>query len=134
MSTSRIGPGVKGILESTTLPTAPEQPTKRPRERTRKDKAPQTTPAPTHTPATNKGGRPRTLPENMTRIPIELPTDQVIWLDRLALTIRSRSGRAVKRAPIIRAILAAVAGSGIDLTHITSEEEITALLLAKLKA
>jgi hypothetical protein len=69
----------------------------------------------------------------MTRIPVELPTDQVIWLDRLALTMRSRSGRAVKRAPVIRAMLAAVAASGIDLSHVTSEEEITQLLLAKLK-
>lgn len=133
MPTSRLGPGVKGILESTTLPTASEQPTKAPRERARKDKATPTTPAPARTPATNKGGRPRTLPENMTRIPVELPTDQVIWLDRLALTMRSRSGRAVKRAPVIRAMLAAVAASGIDLSHVTSEEEITQLLLAKLK-
>jgi hypothetical protein len=70
----------------------------------------------------------------MARMPIELPVDQLVWLDRLAIAMRSRSGRAVKRAPIIRAMLAAVAASGIDLSHVTSEEEITAQLLAKLKA
>lgn len=128
MPTSRVGPGARSILESTTHQT----PAKPPQGRPRKDATPEASPAPTHTPATNKGGRPRTLPENMTRIPVELPVDQVVWLDRLAIAMRSRSGRAVKRAPIIRAMLAAVAASGIDLSHVTSEEEITSLLLKKL--
>ena len=55
----------------------------------------------------------------------------VVFLDRLATNIRERTGTAIKRAAIIRALIDVLAESELDLTSATSAAELKALLAAR---
>ena len=77
-------------------------------------------------------GRPRQ--EAMTTIPVPMPDTAVRFLDQLRLDIRANTGRRIPRAGLIRAMVAAIAASGLDLTGIPSEEEIQELLTERLKS
>lgn len=56
---------------------------------------------------------------------------QIVFLDRLAASIRARTGAAISRAQLIRALLDALAGAGVDLTASRSEADLTATLLER---
>ena len=77
-------------------------------------------------------GRPPVHDEAWTKVTVVLFNRQIVFLDRLAANIRARSGAAISRAQLIRALLDAVAEGDIDLTSATSEADLTATLLARL--
>lgn len=78
-------------------------------------------------------GRPPVHDEAWTKVTVVLFNRQIVLLDRLAADIRSHSGAAISRAQLIRALLDAVADAHIDLTSCTSEADLKATLLARLR-
>ena len=57
---------------------------------------------------------------------------QIVYLDRLAADIRAKTGAAIKRAEIIRALIDVLTESGLDLTATKSEAELKDILTARL--
>ena len=78
-------------------------------------------------------GRPVEHKEGWSKVTVVLLDKQIHWLDQLASTIRLNTKAAVSRAELIRATLAAVEESGIDLSHLKSEADIKEIILDKLK-
>jgi len=62
------------------------------------------------------------------KMTVIMPPDQVAFLDRLCLDIRTKTKAKVRRTELIRALVAGVQASGIDLTGYGSEEEIAAAI------
>jgi hypothetical protein len=56
-----------------------------------------------------------------------------LFFDHLCLEIRSKTRSKVKRAEIIRALVAGLMGSGMDLTAFRTEEDIAAAIQERLK-
>jgi hypothetical protein len=83
-------------------------------------------------PGKRKPGRPPVHDEAWTKVTVVLFNRQVVFLDRLAANIRARSGAAISRAQLIRALLDAVADADIDLTASTSEADLKTTVLARL--
>lgn len=79
-----------------------------------------------------KPGRPAVHDEAWTKVTVVLFNRQIVFLDRLAANIRARSGAAISRAQLIRALLDAVADADLDLTSSTSETDLKATMLARL--
>ena len=77
-------------------------------------------------------GRPPVHDEAWTKVTVVLFNRQIVFLDRLAASIRAQSGAAISRAQLIRALLDAVADADVDLTSATSEADLKATLLARL--
>jgi len=77
-------------------------------------------------------GRPPVHDEAWTKVTVVLFNRQIVFLDRVAASIRSQSGVAVSRAQLVRALLDAVCESDIDLTAATSEAGLKAKILARL--
>ncbi len=67
------------------------------------------------------------------KLTVILPPDQVNFLDRLAMEIRSKTGKKMKRTEIIRALVAALMGSGIDLSTYRTEEDIAGAIQERLE-
>jgi hypothetical protein len=59
---------------------------------------------------------------------------QILELDRLTTTIRSRTGATLTRAEVIRALLDALNESRIDITAVTSGAHLKRLISQKLSA
>ena len=78
-------------------------------------------------------GRPPIHDEVWTKVTVVLFNRQIVYLDRLALEMRQQTGAVVKRAELIRALIDALAASGLDLTTAMSETDIKERLVAKLK-
>ena len=80
----------------------------------------------TQSTATNKrrGRRPSNA-ERWTKVTVVLMDREIAFLDRLGGDIRAASGAAIGRAPLIRALIDALAASGLDLTSSRSESEVT---------
>jgi hypothetical protein len=57
----------------------------------------------------------------------------VDFLDRLALDIRTKTKAKMKRTEIIRALVAGLMGSGLDLSTFGTEEDIAAAVQERLK-
>lgn len=76
---------------------------------------------------------PRAALEDWSKVTVVLLNRQVVFLDRLAATIREQTGATVKRAEILRALVDALAQSGLDLSGATSESAIKAALLGRLE-
>lgn len=88
------------------------------------------------TPATDRTtnfGRPRKHVEPLKKTTVVLRKQNLIYLDRLALDINERSEEQMDRSTIIRAIVEAIAESGIDFTSTASEEAIKAMIAARLQ-
>ena len=77
-------------------------------------------------------GRPPVHDEAWTKVTVVLFNRQIVFLDRLAANIRAKSGAAISRAQLIRAVLDAVTDADVDLTSATSEADLKATLLARL--
>jgi hypothetical protein len=90
--------------------------------------------APTRRPnnSRRKPGRPPVHDEAWTKVTVVLFNRQIVFLDRLAANIRARSGAAISRAQLIRALLDAVADADLDLTTSMSETDLKATILARL--
>lgn len=89
-------------------------------------------PAPPVAPAAEPAAEPRAALEDWSKVTVVLLNRQVVFLDRLAATIREQTGATVKRAEILRALVDALEGSGLDLSCATSEGAIKAALLERL--
>jgi hypothetical protein len=83
-------------------------------------------------PGKRKPGRPPVHDEAWTKVTVVLFNRQIVFLDRLAASIRAQSGAAISRAQLIRALLDAVADADVDLTTATSETDLKATILARL--
>ena len=81
-----------------------------------------------------KRGRPRTHREAWTKVSVVMFERQILELDRLTTTIRSRTGATLTRAEVIRALLDAVNESRIDITAVTSGAHLKRLISQKLSA
>ena len=75
-------------------------------------------------------GRPPLHAEAWSKVTVVLLNRHIVFLDRLAADIRARTGAAIKRAEIIRALIDVLAESEIDVTSATSAAELKALLTA----
>lgn len=97
-------------------------------------KAPPDIFASTRTPAEPKRGpgRPPVHDEAWTKVTVVLFNRQIVFLDRLAANIRAQSGAAISRAQLIRAFIDALSDGDIDLTTARSEQDLKAILLARL--
>jgi len=91
-----------------------------------------TTTAPAPTGDVRPGpGRPALHEEAWSKVTVVLLNRHIVFLDRLATNIRERTGTAIKRAEIIRALIDVLAESDLDLTSATSAAELKALLAAR---
>lgn len=77
-------------------------------------------------------GRPIEHKEEWSKVTVVLLDKQIHWLDQLASTIRLKTKAAISRAELIRAFIAAVESSDIDLSQLGGEFEIKKFLSEKL--
>jgi len=77
-------------------------------------------------------GRPRTHREAWTKVSVVMFERQVLELDHLTATIRSKTGANLTRAEIIRALLDALTESRLDATSITSGAQLKRIVSQKL--
>ncbi len=67
------------------------------------------------------------------KLTVILPPGQVDFLDRLCLEIRLKTRSKMKRTEIIRALVAGLMGSGLDLSTFGTEEDVAAAVQGRLK-
>lgn len=67
------------------------------------------------------------------KITVIMPPDQVAFLDRLCLDIRTKTKAKIRRTEIIRALVAGVQASGLDLTAYGTEADIGHAITKRLK-
>ena len=79
-----------------------------------------------------KRGRRPSHTEHWTKVTVVLFDRQIVFLDRLNTDIRAKSGVAISRAHVIRALIDALSESDIDLTGTRSESDLKATLTARL--
>ena len=80
-------------------------------------------------PGKSNRGRPIVHTEPWAKITVVLLDRHVAYLDRLAIDIRLKHGKAISRAEIIRGLIEAAFKSGIDLTQADSIEALISLLV-----
>lgn len=69
-------------------------------------------------------GRPPVHQETWSKVSVVLFDRQIVHLDRLATDIRGKSGKAINRAEIIRALIDGLIESGMDVTGSGSEADL----------
>ena len=77
-------------------------------------------------------GRPKTRGNSSFKTMMTLKQEQVIWLDRLFLTIRSNNERILDRGQLIRAFIDALMESSLVLDDIESEHGFREVFLKQL--
>jgi hypothetical protein len=77
----------------------------------------------------NNRGRPIVHTEPWAKITVVLLDRHVAYLDRLAIDIRLKHGKAISRAEIIRGLIEAAFQSGIDLSQADSLDSLVDLLV-----
>lgn len=82
-------------------------------------------------PPKRRGRRPSHT-EQWTKVTVVLFDRQIVFLDRLGADIRASSGVAISRAHVIRALIDALSESDLDLTGTRSENDLKAVLTARL--
>src|SRR5436309_12758995 len=80
------------------------------------------------TPVKSNRGRPIVHTEPWAKITVVLLDRHVAYLDRLAIDIRLKHGRAISRAEIIRGLIEASFQSGIDLSQADASDTLLELL------
>lgn len=73
-------------------------------------------------------GRPIVHTEPWAKITVVLLDRHVAYLDRIAIDIRLKHGKAISRAEIIRGLIEAAFQSGIDLSQAESTDALVGLL------
>ncbi len=73
-------------------------------------------------------GRPIVHTEPWAKITVVLLDRHVAYLDRLAIDIRLKHGKAISRAELIRGLIEAAFQSGVDLSEATSLGTLVELL------
>src|SRR5947209_3967499 len=79
-------------------------------------------------PVKSNRGRPIVHTEPWAKITVVLLDRHVAYLDRLAIDIRLKHGKAISRAEIIRGLIEAAFQSGIDLSQAESTDGLVDLL------
>src|SRR6266852_2813429 len=74
-------------------------------------------------------GRPIVHTEPWAKITVVLLDRHVAFLDRLAIDIRLKHGKAISRAEIIRGLIEAAFQSGIDLSQAESTDGLFVLMI-----
>jgi hypothetical protein len=67
------------------------------------------------------------------KLTVILPPDQVAFLDHLCLDIRAKTATKIRRTEVIRALIAGVRASGLDLTAYGTEADLAAVIAKRLK-
>src|ERR1041385_484769 len=80
------------------------------------------------TPAKSNRGRPIVHTEPWAKITVVLLDRHVAYLDRLAIDIRLKHGKAISRAEIIRGLIEEAFESGIALSQADSSDTLVGLL------
>lgn len=75
-------------------------------------------------------GRPVVHTEPWAKITVVLLDRHVAYLDRLAIDIRLKHGKAISRAELIRGLIEAAFSNGIDLSQADSIETLVEILNA----
>ncbi len=86
-------------------------------------------PSKKHTPSR---GRPPVHTESWSKVSVVLFDRQVAHLDRVSTEIRVKSGRALNRAELIRALIDALIDSGMDITAASSEADLRGRITRRL--
>jgi hypothetical protein len=81
-------------------------------------------------PVKSNRGRPIVHTEPWAKITVVLLDRHVAYLDRLAIDIRLRHGKAISRAELIRGLIEAAFQSGVDLSQADSIDTLVDLLIA----
>ncbi len=71
--------------------------------------------------------------QDLIKSTVTFSNNHLVWLDRLSADIRSNTRQVIDRGSIIRAMLNAIEESNIDLSCVTSAEEICNTILSNLK-
>ena len=79
-------------------------------------------------PAKSSRGRPVVHTEPWAKITVVLLDRHVAYLDRLAIDIRLKHGKAISRAELIRGLVEAAFQSGVDLSQEDSFDSLVNLL------
>jgi hypothetical protein len=77
-------------------------------------------------------GRPPVHQETWSKVSVVLFDRQILHLDRLSTDIRSKSGKILNRAEIIRALIDGFIDSGMDITGSGSEADLRARVARRL--
>jgi hypothetical protein len=77
-------------------------------------------------------GRPPIHRETWSKVSVVLFDRQILHLDRLTTDIRSKSGKVLNRAEIIRALIDGLIDSGLDVTTTGSEADLRARVARRL--
>ena len=77
-------------------------------------------------------GRPPVHSETWSKVSVVLFDRQILHLDRLTREIRSKSGKLLNRAEIIRALIDGLLDSGMDITPVSSEGDLRARVARRL--
>ena len=67
------------------------------------------------------------------KLTVIMPPDQVAFLDQLCLAIRAKTKAKIRRTEVIRALVAGVQASGLDLTAYGTEADIRQAIAKRLK-
>jgi hypothetical protein len=77
-------------------------------------------------------GRPPVHQETWSKVSVVLFDRQILHLDQLAIDMRSKNGRVLNRAEIIRALIDGLIDSGMDVTGSGSEADLRARVARRL--
>ena len=66
------------------------------------------------------------------KLTVIMPPDQVAFLDHLCLDIRTKTKAKIRRTEVIRALVAGVQSSGLDLTAYGTEADIRQAIAKRL--
>lgn len=77
-------------------------------------------------------GRPPIHTETWSKVSVVLFDRQITQLDRLATNTRSKNGKSLNRAEIIRALIDGLIDSGMDVTATVSEADLRARVARRL--
>ena len=77
-------------------------------------------------------GRPPVHSETWSKVSVVLFDRQILLLDRLATDIRGKTGKALNRAEMIRALIDGLIDSGMDITGAASEADLRGRIARRL--
>jgi hypothetical protein len=77
-------------------------------------------------------GRPPVHTETWSKVSVVLFDRQIVHLDRVTTDVRSKSGKILNRAEIIRALIDGLIDSGMDITGAGSEADLRARVARRL--
>jgi hypothetical protein len=77
-------------------------------------------------------GRPPVHNETWSKVSVVLFDRQIVHLDQVTTDVRSKNGKALNRAEIIRALIDGLIDSGMDITSAGSEADLRARVARRL--